>query len=94
VNRRGSDRGSEGIFDGGPAPPSHQLRLAGPTDDRLLVLVVAVASLRRRGGNKKPPQRWWLFASLILRDNPAGIGTKRVAPVAGLLRAVSLHHSG
>jgi hypothetical protein len=67
VHRRGSDRGSEGIFDGFPAPPSHQAWLAVPGDDRLLVLVVAVAALRRRGGTKNHHEWWWLFTSLILR---------------------------
>lgn len=66
-NRRGSDRGSEGIFDGLPAPPSHQARLAVPENDRLLVLVVAVAPCAGEGGTKNHHKGWWLFTSLILR---------------------------
>ncbi len=84
VQRGAVERGLASFFNGS----------ASPVEDSL---VCAVSALRCRGSSddKQTPRPgpWWIITTLILRDYPAGIGTKRIAPVAGLLRAVSLHHS-
>jgi hypothetical protein len=39
-----------------------------------------MSALRRRGRTKNHHNGWWWsFSSLILRETPAGIGTKRIA---------------
>jgi hypothetical protein len=96
---RSSASGSGVIFGGLSTPPFQQSGGSlGRQRPRTCPRQCLFSALRRRGRTETKTPPHWVVESCFYRSScgtiSAGIGTRRFALVAGLLRAESLHHSG